>query len=103
MSTILSADEITLCGRQLPRFAGGGMATQNSSVRPERCGFEQYTWAALAGQLRLFNFRCHCHCRNHDRISFRNELAAEGLSHITMTRLAQRLKARAASCLRLIQ
>jgi serine/threonine-protein kinase HipA len=35
--------------------------------------------------------------------SIRNELEAEGLSHITMTRLAQRLKARAASCLRLVQ
>jgi hypothetical protein len=34
--------------------------------------------------------------------SIRNELEAEGLSHITMTRLAQRLKARAASCLRLV-
>jgi serine/threonine-protein kinase HipA len=35
--------------------------------------------------------------------SIRNELEAEGLSHITMTRLAQGLKARAAACLRLIQ
>jgi len=32
-------------------------------------GFEQYTKEALADQLRLFSFRCHCHCRNHDRIS----------------------------------
>jgi serine/threonine-protein kinase HipA len=35
--------------------------------------------------------------------SIRNELEANGLSHITMTRLAHRLKARAASCLRLLQ
>jgi serine/threonine-protein kinase HipA len=35
--------------------------------------------------------------------SIRNELEADGLSHITMTRLAQRLKARAASCLRLLR
>jgi hypothetical protein len=32
----------------------------------------------------------------------RNELDADGLSHITMTRLAHRLKARAVSCLRLL-
>jgi hypothetical protein len=35
--------------------------------------------------------------------SIRNELEAEGVPHIAMTRLAQRLKARATSCLRLVQ
>jgi serine/threonine-protein kinase HipA len=35
--------------------------------------------------------------------SIRNELEAAGPSHITMTRPAQRLKARAALCLRLVQ
>ena len=35
--------------------------------------------------------------------SIRNELEADGLSHITVTRLAQRLKARAVSCLRLVR
>jgi hypothetical protein len=35
--------------------------------------------------------------------SIRNELEADGLSQMTMTRLVQRLKARAASCMRLVQ
>ena len=100
LASILPYQTINLQKAKLAMKIGGEYRLRNIRLRH---------WKRFATDLRLDESWLIGHIRtmaeslpNH-ATSIRNELEAEGLSHMTMTRLAQRLKARAASCLRFVQ
>ena len=100
LASILPYQAVNLQKAKLAMKIGGEYRLRNIRLR---------YWKRFATDLRLDEawlmgrIRTMAGCVPDHATSIRNELEAEGLSHITMTRLAQRLRARAASCLRLVQ
>ncbi len=99
LASILPYQTINLQKAKLAMKIGGEYRLRNIRLRH---------WKRFAADLRLDEvwlmerIRTMATSLPDHATSIRNELEAEGLSHITMTRLAQRLKARAGSCLRLL-
>ena len=100
LASILPYQTINLQKAKLAMKIGGEYRLRNIRLRH---------WKRFAADLRLDEawlmerIRTMAASLPDHTTSIRNELEADGLSHITMTRLAQRLKARAASCMRLMR
>ena len=100
LASILPYQTINLQKAKLAMKIGGEYRLRNIGLRH---------WKRFATDLRLNDawlmerIRTMAASFPDHATSIRNELEADGLSHVTITRLAQRLKARAASCLRLVQ
>ena len=100
LASILPYQTINLQKAKLAMKIGGEYRLRNIRLRH---------WKRFAADLRLDEawlmerIRTMAASLPDHTTSIRNELEADGLSHITMTQLAQRLKARAASCMRLMR